>query len=213
MFKTLHALAQKNTLLITIAAEGDLLRVALMPAPEDGGKSSLKPLSLLATPEELDAEFGSAIEQWQAPRKSLMQQVAEAQAEADDDEAEEKEEGKASGGEKSTAKRGPKKNNKAVAPAKAKGKPNEEAATNPDTSPPPAGRVDPRQTSLIEDKTGESGQPDTANAAPPVPPVPVEQKTAESTASPESSPASGTGESTTAPTAGPTPAVLEIDIF
>ncbi len=87
MFKHLHALAQTATLMITASAEDELLRVTITPTSNDGKKNAaLKPLSLVATPEELDTDFGNAIAAWQAPRKSLLDQVAEAKANDEEDE-------------------------------------------------------------------------------------------------------------------------------
>lgn len=78
MFKTLHALADKATLMITVAREGDdQLRVNLTPVPFDTkAKASLpQPLSLVATPDEFDADFGAALLTWQAPKRSLVEQA------------------------------------------------------------------------------------------------------------------------------------------
>jgi PRTRC genetic system protein E len=81
MFTTLHELAKKATLMITVAAEGDgQLRVNVTPMPFDSkAKSNLpQPLSLLATPTEFDAEFIAALSTWQAPKRSLIQQAQDA---------------------------------------------------------------------------------------------------------------------------------------
>jgi PRTRC genetic system protein E len=78
MFTALHALAKQATLMITIAAEGDdQLRVNVTPMPfDDKAKSQLpKPLSLLATPTEFDADFIAALATWQAPKRSLVEQA------------------------------------------------------------------------------------------------------------------------------------------
>jgi PRTRC genetic system protein E len=78
MFTTLHELAKKATLMITVAAEGDgQLRVNVTPMPADSkAKSNLpQPLSLLATPVEFDADFVAALSTWQAPKRSLIQQA------------------------------------------------------------------------------------------------------------------------------------------
>lgn len=87
MFADLHALAQSATLLIAVSAEGDDLRVSVTPilAGDKAKAHALRPLSLLGTPAELDADFGAALIAWQAPRKSLVEQ-AEAVAGATDDE-------------------------------------------------------------------------------------------------------------------------------
>jgi PRTRC genetic system protein E len=81
MFTTLHELAKRATLMITVAAEGDgQLRVNVTPMPFDPkAKSNLpQPLSLLATPVEFDADFVAALSTWQAPKRSLIQQAQDA---------------------------------------------------------------------------------------------------------------------------------------
>lgn len=85
MFTALHALAQKSTLMIVLSTEGDLLRLNIAPAPSDESEQpSIRPLSLLATPEELDRDLITALQIWQAPRKSLLEQAADAAAQPDD---------------------------------------------------------------------------------------------------------------------------------
>lgn len=82
MFKALHALSQSATLMIVIAAEGDDLRVSITPT-QAGDKTKahkLQPLSLVASPAELDEGFAAAIASWQAPKLSLQQQVEAANA-------------------------------------------------------------------------------------------------------------------------------------
>mgnify|MGYP000303363294 CR=1 FL=1 len=78
MFTTLHELAQRATLMITIAPEGaDQLRVNVTPVPADSkAKASLPmPLSLVATPAEFDADFPAALATWHAPKRSLVEQA------------------------------------------------------------------------------------------------------------------------------------------
>jgi len=82
MFTALHALAQSATLMIVIAAEGDDLRVSITPT-QAGDKTKahkLQPLSLIASPAELDDGFAAAIASWQAPKLTLQQQVEAANA-------------------------------------------------------------------------------------------------------------------------------------
>ena len=77
MFATLHALTQSATLMIVVTAEGDDLRVSITPT-QTGDKTKahkLQPLSLVASPAELDDGFAAAIQSWQAPKLSLLQQV------------------------------------------------------------------------------------------------------------------------------------------
>lgn len=84
MFQALHALAKKHTLMLVITAEDDLLRVNVTPTPADSKVSGLRSLSLVATPEELDADFAQALATWQAPKKSLIEQAQEAASDDDD---------------------------------------------------------------------------------------------------------------------------------
>lgn len=86
MFKDLHELAQSATLMMIIGADGDQLRVSVTPT-QVGDKTKahvLRPLSLVGTPEELDADFATALAVWQAPKMSLIEQ---AKAAASDDAA------------------------------------------------------------------------------------------------------------------------------
>ncbi|MEM4988809.1 PRTRC system protein E [Collimonas sp. H4R21] len=85
MFSALQALTQKATLLIVVAAEGELLRVSITPTIT--GKDAdqpLHPISLVATPAELDAGFVEALNAWQVPRRSLIEQVEAAAAASDE---------------------------------------------------------------------------------------------------------------------------------
>lgn len=88
MFKELHAMANDATLLITAKAEGDQLRVSVTPTYPDGkvpaGASPLRPLSVIASPEELDADFAAVLEFWRAPKRSLIEQAQAAAGDADD---------------------------------------------------------------------------------------------------------------------------------
>ena len=82
MFTALHALTQSATLMIVVTAEGDDLRVSITPT-QAGDKTKahkLQPLSLVASPTELDDGFAAAIQSWQAPKLSLQQQVEAANA-------------------------------------------------------------------------------------------------------------------------------------
>lgn len=82
MFNDLHALAKSATLMIVITAEGDDLRVSVTPTQHDkAAPTPLRPLSLLGTPDELDAGFTLALQTWRAPRMSILDQ---AKAQADD---------------------------------------------------------------------------------------------------------------------------------
>lgn len=93
MFSALHALAQKSTLMITISAEDEQLRVTVTPTPAGkDAKQVLRPLSLLASAEELDADFAAAIATWQAPRQSVLEQARAAAEQPDDDDGDDKKE-------------------------------------------------------------------------------------------------------------------------
>ncbi|MFZ3286219.1 MAG: PRTRC system protein E [Telluria sp.] len=89
MFKELHAMATAATLLITASAEGDQLRISVTPTYPDGkvpaGVAPLRPLSLVGSPEELDADFATVLTFWQAPKRSLMEQAQAAADGAEDD--------------------------------------------------------------------------------------------------------------------------------
>lgn len=121
MFTALHDLAQSATLMIVVAAEDDQLRVSITPTTT-GDKTkphALRPLSLLATPAELDADFAAALAIWQAPKRSLIEQAHAAAAGGADDDA-----GESSDGAPSTSAQAPKK-------AKPGRKKNADAAANP----------------------------------------------------------------------------------
>lgn len=91
MFTELHAMAKAAMLLITATAEGDQLRVSVSPTYPDGkapaGAVALRPLSLVGTPEELDADFGAALALWLTPPKRSIMEQAQAAAGQDADEA------------------------------------------------------------------------------------------------------------------------------
>lgn len=90
MFKELHAMAKAATLLITASAEGDQLRVSVTPTYPEGkvpaGAAPLRPLSVVGSPDELDADFAAVLAFWQAPapKKSLIEQAQSAAENADD---------------------------------------------------------------------------------------------------------------------------------
>lgn len=88
MFQQLHAMAKAATLLITASAEGDMLRVSVTPTYPGGkvpaGAALLRPLSVVGSPDELDADFAAVLAYWQAPKKSLIEQAQAAADDADD---------------------------------------------------------------------------------------------------------------------------------
>ncbi|RQY60816.1 PRTRC system protein E [Burkholderia stagnalis] len=76
LFTSLHALAQSTSINILITAEGaDNLRVNVTPMPNGKGEKQRWPLSLLATPEELDAEFAAAVEVYAPGATPLLDQA------------------------------------------------------------------------------------------------------------------------------------------
>ncbi|MCA8079946.1 PRTRC system protein E [Burkholderia cepacia] len=76
LFTSLHALAQTTSINILITAEGaDNLRVNVTPMPNGKGEKQRWPLSLLATPEELDAEFAAAVEVYAPGATPLLDQA------------------------------------------------------------------------------------------------------------------------------------------
>jgi PRTRC genetic system protein E len=81
MFTTLYPIAQGATLHLLISTEGEKLRVFVQPKPTGKDATISGPLSLLATPAELDAGFADAITTWRTPTTTLIEQ-AQAQAAA-----------------------------------------------------------------------------------------------------------------------------------
>lgn len=90
MFTELHEMAKAAMLLITATAEGDQLRISVTPTYPDGKvpttAAALRPLSLVGTPGELNADFATALGMWQAPRRSILDQ-AQAQVDESNDDA------------------------------------------------------------------------------------------------------------------------------
>nr|WP_034341397.1 PRTRC system protein E [Herbaspirillum sp. B39] len=77
MFKALQELSRKSTLRISIAPEGDLMRVNITPVSKNPDAApALRPLSLLASADELDRDFVQAMQMWSTPRRTLLDQVA-----------------------------------------------------------------------------------------------------------------------------------------
>ncbi|MCW0073004.1 PRTRC system protein E, partial [Burkholderia pseudomallei] len=76
LFTSLHALAQTTSIHILITAEGaNNLRVNVTPMPNGKGEKQRWPLSLLATPEELDAEFAAAVDVYAPGATPLLDQA------------------------------------------------------------------------------------------------------------------------------------------
>ncbi|KVW13845.1 hypothetical protein WK91_21280 [Burkholderia cepacia] len=76
LFTSLHELARTTSINILITAEGDEnLRVNVTPMPNGKGEKQRWPLSLLATPAELDAEFAAAVEVYAPGATPLLDQA------------------------------------------------------------------------------------------------------------------------------------------
>ncbi|MGT2453747.1 PRTRC system protein E [Cupriavidus basilensis] len=77
MFKALHQFAQASPLILTIVAEDDQLRVTLTPRLDASStvKAAPRPLSIVATPEELDADFATAIGIFAPGALSVLEQA------------------------------------------------------------------------------------------------------------------------------------------
>ncbi|WP_171915433.1 PRTRC system protein E [Paraburkholderia xenovorans] len=82
LFASLHPLAQRTTLTLLITAEGDQLRVNVTPRANDDtkGEKTLYPLSILATPEELDRDFAEAVSIYEPSTLSVLDQARAASA-------------------------------------------------------------------------------------------------------------------------------------
>lgn len=77
LFASLHPLAQRTTLTLLITAEGDQLRVNVTPRANDDtkGEKTLYPLSILATPDELDRDFAEAVSIYEPSTLSVLDQA------------------------------------------------------------------------------------------------------------------------------------------
>ncbi|WP_331708756.1 PRTRC system protein E [Pandoraea sputorum] len=85
MFTELHALAQRTSLTIAVTAEGEHLRVHVLPTPTKEGMP-VHPLSLIGTPDELDEQFPEAVSIYEPSALSLLDQArAAANANANGD--------------------------------------------------------------------------------------------------------------------------------
>ncbi|MCW3644077.1 PRTRC system protein E [Burkholderia cenocepacia] len=163
LFTSLYPLAQSASLTILVVAEGDQLRVNVMPKSKDEkAEQTLYPLSLLASPEELDRDFAEAVQIYAPGSQSVLEQARAASAANADTGA------------------------PPALPAPAKGKPGRKpkaqtaaAPSTSDTQTANAGtagdgapEVDPRQTSLLETGAGEAEESRTVDGdAPPAAPT------------------------------------------
>jgi PRTRC genetic system protein E len=123
MFQELLPLLKKRTLVITVAEEGDQMRVNIVPKSLDGDKGEdLKqgqstPLSVLATAPELDAQLPVLLERFVSKHLSLDESLA--QFEKDIDEAKKQASGKATEKVEAAKKAATRSVRSAAAPSKA----------------------------------------------------------------------------------------------
>lgn len=81
LFQSLFPLARENALTILVVAEGDQLRVNVMPKSKDEqAQKTLYPLSLLGSPEELDRDFAEAVQIYSPGSQSVLDQARAAGA-------------------------------------------------------------------------------------------------------------------------------------
>jgi PRTRC genetic system protein E len=142
LFASLYPLAQKTTLTLLITAEGEQLRVNVTPRVKQDakGEKTLYPLSILATPEELDRDFAEAVSIYEPSTQSVLDQARAAST--------------ANGTGKTAPALPPPGATKGRPGRKARGESNELAsakqasAANSEAGEPDAPSVDPRQTSI-----------------------------------------------------------------
>ncbi|MGF6976382.1 PRTRC genetic system protein E [Paraburkholderia sp. JPY465] len=154
LFTSLYPLAKSATLTLLITVEGDQLRVNVTPRAngDTRGEKTLYPLSILATPEELDRDFAEAVSIYEPSVLSVLDQARAASAAS------------AANGAGTSAKAAP------LLAAPTKGKPGRKpkaATTTSDPTNAPTENtsdepdVDPRQTAI----PGLEGEPVDAGAA------------------------------------------------
>ncbi|QTD91780.1 PRTRC system protein E [Burkholderia anthina] len=165
LFTSLHALAQTMSINILITAEGaENLRVNVTPMPNGKGEKQRWPLSLLAAPAVLDAEFAAAVEVYAPGATSLLDQ-ARACADANQSGA-------------TPALPSPSTNQSSDAPQKrGRGRPPKNPKADSADIPPANGdanATDPRQLSI-----DDAPQPDADNAPAAETPPPTETTSAE----------------------------------
>lgn len=83
-FKKMAEMLKENVVTtMVISMEGDRMRVNILPKAAEGKKDPL-PLSLCATPEDLDAGFLGALSSYVERTTTLEEQLAEYQKQADE---------------------------------------------------------------------------------------------------------------------------------
>ncbi|WP_321799753.1 PRTRC system protein E [Burkholderia sp. BCC1988] len=155
LFTSLYPLAQNASLTILVVAEGDQLRVNVMPKSKDEkAEQTLYPLSLLASPEELDRDFAEAVQIYAPGSQSVLEQARAASAANADTDAPKALPAPTRG------KPGRKPKPQAPTPSGTDG-PAADAGTGAPSDGAP--EVDPRQTSLLETRDGEAATSQTGD--------------------------------------------------
>lgn len=82
MFKELEALVETTSIHLIITKSGEAeLKVLVLPQTREGMNPALcQPLSLEATPDELDEKFASVLNEYKAARKTLEETLEETKA-------------------------------------------------------------------------------------------------------------------------------------
>jgi len=76
-FSSLMPILKGTNVNISLSSEGEKVRVIILPSPKDGNVSALSmPLSVAATPEELDEQLPTIIGQYCGARESLAETIA-----------------------------------------------------------------------------------------------------------------------------------------
>lgn len=203
MFAELHQLARAASLLISVAAEGDNLRVTVSATSTSKNGAAVHPLVLVGTPHEIDAGFAEAVQIFEPSALPLLDQArAAANANGNKGKAPSKDAAKPSAksdapASGTPAKRGPgRPTNAEIAARDAASKKSDASAgdENPDADDegrPNTPEVDPRQMSLV-DKDADSTQAG-AEAAADEPATQAEQPATTPPAAPASTDPRDTG--------------------
>jgi PRTRC genetic system protein E len=208
MFSAVQALAQKTTLLIVVSAEGELLRVNVTPTStgKDAGQL-LHPISLLATPAELDAGFVEALNAWQAPRRSLIEQVEAAAAASEENDGKTKKPATTKATKPLTAKQAA----KADKTAKSQSEPETAEDGAQSTAPGNAALTEPTSSAPAEPSATTSPAEVSTSTTQSAEPIASPPRAADSNAMPPDAP--GDPVAPEEPTSGPAIDKFTIDLF
>jgi PRTRC genetic system protein E len=199
MFTALHQLAQSAPLLVSIAAEGENLRVTVSATSTGKTGPAVHPLVLVGAPDELDRDFAQAVQIFEPSALPLLEQArAAANANGNKDKAAAKApKSSGSGSSKDAAttagnatKRGPGRppKNAAANPPEKTDTSSDSDSSGPDGEHSGAAEVDPRQMSLVDTEAGG-----TEAAAPTEPVAGAAEASAEPSATPSSTDPRNTG--------------------